>query len=222
MNAGFQCLSYIFAAIWTLRAIPSRETALELAKRNCARQLLPLAEILALQKKVQLESEFNWQVAYAKCVEVAGGKPQVDIIITDLVNWGKLRPDNPSGYSRTEWLLIYDYCQKDAQVERDPRSVNNWSRNSAVFLERCQEAIEKVRAEKKSIEVNEQPLENSDGKRQLQMDKKLNTWLIEADGTKKAISCREICEQFNDGSIITRLRTGIDSGADVATVELDD
>jgi hypothetical protein len=60
------------------------------------------------------------------------------------------------------------------------------------------------------------------GKRKVQMDKNLRTWLIEADGTKKEISCREICETFNDGSIITRLRAGIDSGADVSTILLDD
>ena len=48
----------------------------------------------------------------------------------------------------------------------------------------------------------------------------LNVWLIEADGIKKPISCREICENF-DPTIIDRLRIGIDSGADVSTVELD-
>ena len=56
-----------------------------------------------------------------------------------------LRQDNPSHYNRTEWLLIHDYCQKEANVERDAGSTNNWSYNSAVFIDRCQEAIEKVR-----------------------------------------------------------------------------
>jgi hypothetical protein len=196
-------------------------TALELAKRNAARQLLPLGEIKAVEKKAQLESEFNWQTAYAKCVELVGTKAILDIIIYDLVNWGKLRQDNPSHYDRTEWLLIHDYCQKEASIERDPKSTNNWSYNSAVFISRCKEAIAKVRDEKKSIEANELPLQNADGKRRLQMDKKLKTWLIEASGTKKAISCREICEQFDDGSIVTRLRAGIDSGADISTVEID-
>lgn len=52
------------------------------------------------------------------------------------------------------------------------------------------------------------------------MDKKLKTWLIESNGTKKAISCREICLDY-DSNIVTKLRAGIDSGADISTVELD-
>jgi len=209
------------------------DTALALAQRNCARQLLPYAEIKALEHKAKLESEFSWQKAYEKCAKLvadlpstrkAGGKAQVDIIINDLVNWGKLRQDNPSHYDRTEWLIIHDYCQKEARIERDPKSTNNWSYNSAVFIDRCKEAIAKVRDEKK-VEANEQPLEGGNGKRKLQMDKKLRTWLIESDGTKKEISCREICEKFESEKnprIVTRLRAGIDSGADISTVELDD
>jgi len=42
-------------------------TAMELAKRNCARQLLPLAEILAVEHKAKLNAEFDWQKAYEKC-----------------------------------------------------------------------------------------------------------------------------------------------------------
>jgi hypothetical protein len=203
--------------------IPSRATACELAKRNAARQLLPLPEIKAVEKKYQLECEFSWEKAYNKCVELVGGKAQVDIIINDLVNWDKLRKDNPSHYNRTEWLLIHEYCQKEASIERDPKSTNNWSYNSAVFIDRCKEAIEKVRAENK-VDANDQPLEDGNGKRKLQMDKKLNTWLIESDGTKTEISCREICEQFESKQnprIVTRLRAGIDDGADISTVELD-
>jgi len=199
----------------------SIETASELAKRNAARQLIPYAEQLATVKKFQLETEFDWQKAKSKCLELVNDA-NLSIIIHDLVQAGKLRQDNPSHYDRTEWLLIFKACQEDAQVERDPKSLNRWSYNSVVFLEQCQEAIEKVRAEKQ-VEANEQPLENNNGKRKLQMDKKLRTWLIEADGTKKEISCREICEQFEskqNPSIVTRLRTGIDSGADFSTVEL--
>ena len=202
----------------------SIDTAMELAKRNAARQLLPLPEIKAIEKKAKLNAEFSWQKAYDKCVKLVGGKAQLDCIIYDLVNWGKLRQDNPSHYNRTEWLLIHEYCQKETSVERDPGSTNNWSYNSAVFIDRCKEAIEQVRDEKKSIEANEQPLEGYNGKPQIQMDKKLNTWLIEADGTKKEISCREICEQFENKTnprIVTRLRAGIDNGADISTVELD-
>jgi len=207
------------------------ETAMELAKRNAARQLLPLPEIKAIEKKAKLNAEFEWNIAYDTCVKVAGTKAIVDILIGDLVNWGKLREDNPSGYNRTEWLLIHEYCQKEASISRDPGSTNNWSYNSAVFIDRCRDAIAKVREEKKSIEANELPPQNGNGKkvmgqslpfRKLQMDKKLRTWLVLSDGTKTEISCREICEQFEDGSIITRLRAGIDSGADISTVELDD
>jgi hypothetical protein len=64
----------------------------------------------------------------------------------------------------------------------------------------------------------------STGKRKLQMDKKLRTWLVEADLTSKEISCREICEQFESKTnprIVTRLRASIDSGADFSTVEID-
>jgi hypothetical protein len=216
-------------------------TALELAKRNAARQLLPLAEIKAIEHKAKLNAEFNWQKAKAKCVELVG-EANVGIIIHDLTQAGKLRQDNPSHYDRTEWLLIYDACKRDAQVERDPKSLNRWSYNSVVFLEQCKEACgrlvealtprEKVRTHEQ-VFANEQPLESScvrcvdttpsTGKRKLQMDKKLRTWLVEADGTKKEISCREICEQFESKTnprIVTRLRAGIDSGADFSTVEL--
>jgi len=77
-----------------------------------------------------------------------------------------------------------------------------------------------LRRNGKVVEANEMPLENGNGKRKLQMDKKLRTWLIDSNGTRKAISCREICEKF-DSNIVTRLRAGIDSGADISTVELD-
>ncbi|TET28732.1 MAG: hypothetical protein E3J73_00455 [Candidatus Bathyarchaeum sp.] len=195
-------------------------TAGELAKRNAARQLLPFAEIKAIEHKAKLESDFSWEDAYNKCAELAGGKPQVDITINDLVKAGKLRQESPSGYDRTEWLMIHTACEKEASVVRSPKSLNKWSYNSAVFLERCREAIGKVR-DGKVAEANEMPSQNSNGKRKLQMSKKLKTWLVESDGSKKEISCREICEKF-DSNIVTRLRAGIDSGADLSTVELDD
>jgi len=202
--------------------IPSQTTAIELAKRNCARQLLPLAEIKAIEHKAKLNAEFNWLYAKAACLKLVP-EYNLSILINDLVNAGKLRQDNPSHYDRTEWLMIHEYCKKDAiaQAEMDPegKSLNRWSYNSVVFLEECQKRLDAMRAEKQ-VEANEQPRKQGNGKRKLQMDKKLRTWLVEADGTKKAISCREICEQFNDGSIVTRLRAGIDSGADISTVEL--
>ena len=229
----------------------NHHTALELAKRNAARQLLPLPEIKAVEKKAQLEAEFDWQKAKAKCVELVG-EANVSIIIHDLTQAGKLRQDNPSHYDRTEWLMIYDACQKDAQVPRDPKSLNRWSYNSVEFLERCKRAMRSttpspaiagcdaltrrlllVRENKDAVEAcgrlvealtpREQPLQNGNGdNRKLMMDKKLRTWLVEADGTKKPISCREIAEQFDsyEKGIIRRLRAGIDSGADISTVEL--
>ena len=208
------------------------ETAIELAKRNAARQLLPYAELKAVEKKFQLESEFSmvicgdkpacWEKAYRKSCEAAGGKPQCDIVIHELVKKGKLRQASCFEYNRIEWRLIYETCKRDAQVERDPKSLNRWSYNSAEFLEKCHEVINQVREEKKSIEANEMPLQ-TEVKRKLQMDNKLRTWLVESDGTKKEISCREICEQFESKTnprIVTRLRAGIDSGADFSTVEL--
>jgi hypothetical protein len=205
--------------------IPSQETAIELAKRNAARQLLPLAEIKAVEHKAKLNAEFNWQKAKAACLKLVP-EYNLSILQNDLVNAGKLRQDNPSHYDRTEWLLIHEYCKKDAkaQAEIDPdgKSLNRWSYNSVVFLEECYKRIDAMRAEKQA-EANEQPLQNHNGKRKLQMDKKLRTWLVESDGSKKEISCREICEMFEskqNPSIITRLRAGIDSGADISTVEL--
>ena len=315
--------------------IPSRATACELAKRNAARQLLPLPEIKALEHKTKLNAEFSWRKAYAKCAELVGGQPQVDIIIHELVKDGKLRQDSPTHYDRTEWLIIHNACKEDSQQTNDDRDntlssnddevnryklladapVNeNWRErhqectklvganetdliirqelnfrysyyknkitdeqwdivrqecqwrwnarqakaefasaqqaykfkhirdisgydvkskqfvgrpplNSKEFIAKCQQAIDEVREEKKSIEANDQPLQNDNGeKRKLMMDKKLRTWLIEADGSKKKISCREICEQFEskqNPSIVTRLRAGIDDGADISIVELD-
>jgi len=95
------------------------ETAIELAKRNAARQLLPLPEIKAVEKKAQLESDFDWQTAYTKCVELVGGKAQVDIIIYDLVKDEKIRQEHPSNYDRTEWLIIHDACKQDASNDNN-------------------------------------------------------------------------------------------------------
>jgi len=204
-------------------------TASELAKRNAARQLIPFAEIKVLELKAKLEADFSWQKAKAKCVELVGTDANVAIIIHELVQSGKLRQDNPSHYNRIEWLMIHNACKdddnndgvSDTPSSDDPKSLSRWSYNSPAFIEKCREAINKVRAAK-TVEANEMPLENNNGiKRKIQMDSKLKTWLVEADGTKKAISCREICEKF-DGSIVTRLRGGIDSGADISTVELED
>ena len=219
--------------------IPSRATAVELAKRNAARQLLPLVEIKAVEKKAKLKAEFSWQEAYDKCAKLVGGKAQLDCIIFDLVNGGKLRQDNPSHYDRTEWLIIHHACKQDASNDNSCEELriipqtNHGDPSEQTpelplteddFVSKCKEAIAKVRDEKKSIEANEQPLEGYNGKRKLQMDKKLRTWLIESDGTKTEISCREICEQFEskqNPSIVTRLRAGIDDGADISIVELD-
>ena len=117
------------------------------AKRNAIRMLLPVQDIKALEYKAKLTAEFNWHYAKAACLKFVP-EHNLSIIINDLVNAEKLRQDNPSHYDRTEWLLIHEYCKKDAQVERDPKSLNHWSYNSAVFIEQCQEVIEKVRAEK--------------------------------------------------------------------------
>jgi len=84
---------------------------------------------------------FSWEVAYKKCFEVVGKKAIVNVLIDDLVNWGKLRKASLGEYNRAEWILIYDFCKKEASIMRDPKSLNNWSYNSAVFIERCNEVI---------------------------------------------------------------------------------
>ena len=90
-------------------------TAVELAKRNAARQLLPLVEIKALEKKAQLESEFDWQVAKRKCLEIVPDFT-FEIIIHDLVKADTLRQAHPSDYNRKEWLVIFDAVKKDAEI----------------------------------------------------------------------------------------------------------
>ena len=87
------------------------------------------------------------------------------------------------------------------------------------FVERCKE-LEADVVDDTPNDADSKPLENGDSKRKLQMDAKLRTWLIEPDGTKTEISCREICEQFA-GRFVTQLRAGIDAGGDISTVELD-
>ena len=90
-------------------------TAVELAKRNAARQLLPLPEIKALEHKAKLEAEFSWEVAKAKCLELVPDFKFI-IIIHDLVKEGKLRQAHSSDYSRKEWLLIFDTCKHDVET----------------------------------------------------------------------------------------------------------
>ena len=90
-------------------------TAVELAKRNAARQLLPLPEIKALEHKAKLEAEFDWQVAKRKCLGIVPDFT-FDILIHDLVKAGTLRQAHPSDYSRKEWLLIFDACKRDAET----------------------------------------------------------------------------------------------------------
>ncbi len=353
----------------------SSTTAVELAKRNAARQLLPLPEIKAFEHKAQLKAEFDWEVAKRKCLEIVPDFT-LDILINDMVRDGKLEQKHSSDYSRREWLLIFDACKRDAETNgndddggddtpssdeqvtccicnrtltnqlsvsrcigpecfkkvgakgaqflRDdevsdelikasqlyqdealqkrilracltldappPVKVLNWLGNeffgyknrpilyyvcadgqlsrldthrrklhhriitsetaeteldahalaqmvvdvaeedahsSATreeplgtmdeFVERCKQAEAEV--EDTVEDVDDTPI-NGDGKRKIQMNKKLNTWLVEPDGTKTEISCREICEQFN-GNIVMQLRSGIDSGGDISTVELD-
>ena len=91
------------------------DTAIELAKRNAARQLLPLREIKALEHKAKLEAEFNWQVAKRKCLEIVPDFT-FDILINDLIKAGTLRQAHSSDYSRKEWLVIFDACKRDAET----------------------------------------------------------------------------------------------------------
>jgi hypothetical protein len=99
---------------------------------------LPIMQSFSVERAVALPR--LWEVAYHKCCEVVGTKAIVDIIIDDLVNWGKLRQAKKSEYDRAEWIIVYDWCKKEANTPRDPKSLNQWSYNSAVFIERCREA----------------------------------------------------------------------------------
>ena len=96
--------------------------------------------------------------------------------------------------------------------------------NSKEFLAKCQEAIEKVRAEKNTVEANEQPLEGGNGKRQIQADQKRNIWIIESDGRKVKTTWKDVATEYDSygKNIITRLKMGLDSGCDISMVELDD
>ncbi len=85
---------------------------MELAKRNAARQLLPLPEIKALEYKAKLEGDFDWEREKAKCLEIVP-EYTLSIIIDDLVRDGTLRQAHPSDYSQKEWLLIFDAVKKD-------------------------------------------------------------------------------------------------------------
>ena len=93
----------------------SEMTAVELAKRNAARQLLSLVDIKALEKKAQLEAEFDWEVAQRKCLEIVPDF-KLDILIHDLVQADTLRQAHPSDYNRKEWLMIFDAVKKDAET----------------------------------------------------------------------------------------------------------
>ena len=93
----------------------SEMTAIELAKRNTARQLLPLPEIKALEHKAKFEGEFDWQVAKRKCLEIVPDFT-FDILLTDLVRDGKIAQKHSSDYSRKEWLVIFDACKRDAET----------------------------------------------------------------------------------------------------------
>ena len=93
----------------------SEMTAIELAKRNTARQLLPLPEIKALEHKAKFEGEFDWQVAKRKCLEIVPDFT-FDILLTDLVRDGKIAQKHSSDYSRKEWLVIFDACKRDADT----------------------------------------------------------------------------------------------------------
>ena len=116
-------------------------TASELAKRNAARQLLPLSELKAIEHKAKLNAEFDWQVAYEKCIQAAGTKANVDITINELVKASKLRQDNPSHYDRTEWLTIYNACKDDDDDDggAKPPSSNNDDSDWKEKLRECKE-----------------------------------------------------------------------------------
>jgi hypothetical protein len=121
------------------------------ASTSILEPLPPIIPSFSVERAVALPR--LWEVAYQKCCEVVGKKAIVNIIQNDLVNWGKLRKASLGEYNRAEWIIIVDLCKKEAQVERDPKSLNRWSYNSAVFIARGDEAIAEMR-EKKNVEAS--------------------------------------------------------------------
>ncbi len=216
-------------------------TAVELAKRNAARQLLPLPEIKALEHKAKLEADFDWQVAKRKCLEIVPDFT-LDILLNDLVRDGKLEQKHPSDYSRREWLVIYDAVKKDIEINGNDDDDNNgggvgsstaiFSDNvetvpstESEFVERCKQAEKESESEVK-FEVDDTAtapmLEgmDGDGKRKLRMDKKKNIVLIEPDGTQTPITMRDTAFTYGSNYVL-RLTQGIACGGDISTVELD-
>jgi len=61
----------------------------------------------------------------------------------------------------------------------------------------------------------------NDSKRKLIMDRKKNITLVEADGTKKAMTIQDVAFTFG-GNVVMKLTQGIQIvGADISKVEID-
>jgi len=89
------------------------------------------------------------------------------------------------------------------------------------FIAECKKAeAEAEVADDNSVEVNATPLESGDGKRKLVMDKNKNVTLMEADGTEKSLTVKDVAFTFGS-DVVMRLTQGIQLvGADISTVEL--
>ena len=99
-------------------------TAVELAKRNAARQLISLPEQKALVHKFKLEAEFSWEQAKKACLAIVP-KFKLSIIIDDMVKEGKLKQAHVSDYKRKEWLAIHRECKRDAETNGNDDDDNN-------------------------------------------------------------------------------------------------
>ncbi len=107
------------------------------------------------------------------------------------------------------------------------RSIETVPSTEAEFVERCKQA-EKESADDTTDDANDAPLENENGAgglgtdgtavRKLVMGKDRQVWLVEKDGTRKAITFAEAGDL--KGNSVLRLTQAIACGADIGVVEL--
>ena len=72
------------------------------------------------------------------------------------------------------------------------------------FVARCKEAEV---TDDNPVDANAMPLENSDGKRKLIMDKDKNITLVKADGTEEQMTIKDVAFTFGS-NVVMRLTLG--------------
>lgn len=127
---------------------------------------------------------------------------------SEILHW---RGEEYFGYKRKPFLYYHDIKGILHVLEIRRRTLNH----RIISCCTCETELDS-HAWRISQEMTAEGANN--GIKRLEMDKNLQTWLVE-NGNRKEISCREICMEY-DGKNVTRLRAEIDGGADIATVEL--